>query len=212
MSLFWDSLEAGGDRAALIAERESLSYSGLAQRIDRFARGLRARLPASLARPLVLIEATQRDRFDRRLSCLPSSALARDSCGAKVKRNSQVASRAPTSRTSSCGAKAPRGARRSSRASLRRCTPSSPCLLSTSGTTGAAKLVRLSRANLEANASAIAAYLQLSPVDRAITALPYHYSYGMSVLHTQLRSHAALVLTTASLVDAEFWSLARRTK
>src|SRR5690606_30861270 len=37
-----------------------------------------------------------------------------------------------------------------------------------------------------------------------------HYSYGMSVVHTHLLSHATLVLTSASLVDGEFWSLARQ--
>ena len=45
-------------------------------------------------------------------------------------------------------------------------------LLSTSGSTGSPKLVRLSRTNLESNAEAIASYLGLTADDRAITTLP----------------------------------------
>jgi acyl-CoA synthetase (AMP-forming)/AMP-acid ligase II len=45
-------------------------------------------------------------------------------------------------------------------------------LLSTSGTTGSPKLVRLSRANIQANAASITAYLHITPADRAITSLP----------------------------------------
>ena len=40
-------------------------------------------------------------------------------------------------------------------------------LVSTSGSTGSPKLVRLSRQNLLSNAQAIAAYLRLTPADRA---------------------------------------------
>ena len=55
-------------------------------------------------------------------------------------------------------------------------------LLATSGSTGNAKLVRLSRRNLIANARSIAAYLQLGPGERAIQSLPMHYAYGLSLM------------------------------
>ena len=73
--------------------------------------------------------------------------------------------------------------------------PDLAVLLSTSGTTGTPKLVRLSRRNLVANAEAIAGYLGVTPEDRAITLLPFHYSYGMSVLHIHLMRGAGIVLT-----------------
>jgi acyl-CoA synthetase (AMP-forming)/AMP-acid ligase II len=206
---FWDSLEAGGDRPALISEQESLSYSSLVQRIERFAQGLRARLPESLPRPLVLLEAANElDSIVAYLACLRAGwpvILVAEGQGS------------PTSAIASTYAPNIVVHRASAdwEASLSSAEPATmhgelAVLLSTSGTTGAAKLVQLSAANLQANASAIAAYLDLSPADRAITALPYHYSYGMSVLHTHLLVHAGLVLTAASLVDSEFWSLARR--
>jgi hypothetical protein len=78
-------------------------------------------------------------------------------------------------------------------------------LMSTSGSTGSPKLVRLSRRNLLANARAIAHYLGLSPDDRAITTLPLHYCYGLSVLHSHLVAGASVVLNDASVIDPSFW-------
>lgn len=84
-------------------------------------------------------------------------------------------------------------------------------LLSTSGTTGTAKLVRLSRQNLQANAESIVAYLGLTPADRAPTTLPMPYCYGLSVMNSYLAAGAALVLTDRSVVDRCFWDLFRAT-
>jgi len=80
-------------------------------------------------------------------------------------------------------------------------------LLSTSGTTGSPKLVRLSCANIQANAESIAAYLHITPADRAITSLPLYYSYGMSVLNSHLQAGATLLLTGMSVADEQFWDL-----
>jgi acyl-CoA synthetase (AMP-forming)/AMP-acid ligase II len=205
---FWDSLEAGGDRVALVARGESVSYSGLVQRIDACTRELRALLPGSVPRPLVLLEAAQElDSIVAYLTCLRAGwpvilvaeGQASSSSGIGGVYQPNLIVRCDTAGWGPSLA-SPEPAAMHAELAL---------LLSTSGTTGAAKLVRLSAGNLQANAGAIAAYLGLSASDRAITALPFHYSYGMSVLHTHLLSHATLVLTAASLVDDEFWSLAR---
>jgi acyl-CoA synthetase (AMP-forming)/AMP-acid ligase II len=82
-------------------------------------------------------------------------------------------------------------------------------LLSTSGSTGTAKLVKLSKRNLQANAEAIAAYLELTKQDRALLNLKFSYSYGLSVLHTHLLRGASLVLTEASVTEPEFWHTLR---
>jgi long-chain acyl-CoA synthetase len=78
-------------------------------------------------------------------------------------------------------------------------------LLSTSGTTGSPKLVRLSHKNLAANAASIAAYLCIRPEDRPVTALPMHYSYGLSVIHSHLFVGATLLLTSESIASRSFW-------
>ncbi|MGH3361088.1 MAG: AMP-binding protein, partial [Nocardioides sp.] len=78
-------------------------------------------------------------------------------------------------------------------------------LLSTSGSTGSPKLVRLSGTNLRSNAEGIASYLRLTPEDRAATSLPLHYCYGLSVVNSHLATGAGLVLTDHSVVDECFW-------
>jgi acyl-CoA synthetase (AMP-forming)/AMP-acid ligase II len=87
--------------------------------------------------------------------------------------------------------------------------PDLALLMSTSGSTGAPKLVRLSDRNLLSNALAIGEYLHLTPGDRGITSLPLHYCYGLSVLHSHLAAGAAVVLTDASVVDPCFAAAVR---
>jgi long-chain acyl-CoA synthetase len=87
--------------------------------------------------------------------------------------------------------------------------PSLALLLSTSGTTGSPKLVRLSRDNLLANARSIASYLQLDHHERAISSLPFHYSYGLSVLHSHLYVGASMVVSAASVMRPELWQAMR---
>jgi acyl-CoA synthetase (AMP-forming)/AMP-acid ligase II len=82
-------------------------------------------------------------------------------------------------------------------------------LLGTSGTTGAPRLVRLSARNVGSNAAAIAAYLGIGPDDRAVTTLPMHYCYGLSVVHSHLHAGACLVLTDRSVTDPAFPALLR---
>ncbi len=82
-------------------------------------------------------------------------------------------------------------------------------LLSTSGSTGDPKLVRLSARNIASNANAIAEYLGITPADRAATTLPLHYSYGLSVLNSYLAAEASLLLVRQSVIDPVFWNEAR---
>lgn len=83
-------------------------------------------------------------------------------------------------------------------------------LLSTSGSTGSAKLVRLSRSNIHENARSIAQYLELDQTRVAATTLPMHYSYGLSVLNSFLLAGGRVVLTEISVIDAGFLPLLER--
>ena len=62
--------------------------------------------------------------------------------------------------------------------------PDLALLLSTSGTTGSPKLVRLSYQNLISNASSISEYLSLDTSEIAISTLPMNYSFGLSILNS----------------------------
>lgn len=88
--------------------------------------------------------------------------------------------------------------------------PDLAVLLSTSGSTGSPKLVRLSHENVLSNADAIVAALAITPADRAITSLPLHYCFGLSVLHAQLRAGATVVLRTRSLADPDLGDMLAR--
>ena len=90
--------------------------------------------------------------------------------------------------------------------------PSLALLLSTSGSTGSPKLVRLSAVNLQANAESIASYLSIRPSDVAATTLPMHYCYGLSVINSHLLAGASILLTSLSVVDGCFWDLFRAKK
>lgn len=88
--------------------------------------------------------------------------------------------------------------------------PDLALLLSTSGSTGDPKLVRLSAGNIDSNARSIAQYLSITGHDRAISSLPLFYSYGLSVLNSYLAAGAGLILTSTSVVDPEFWAIFRQ--
>ena len=88
--------------------------------------------------------------------------------------------------------------------------PDLALLLSTSGSTGSPKLVRLSWENLAANADQIATYLDIRESDCAATTLPLHYCYGLSVVHSHLSRGASIALTDLSVVDECFWTLFRQ--
>lgn len=88
--------------------------------------------------------------------------------------------------------------------------PDLTLLLSTSGSTGSPKLVRLSTANLLANAESIAEYLDIRDTDCAATTLPMSYCYGLSVIHSHLLRGAALILTDLSVIEDGFWELFSR--
>lgn len=87
--------------------------------------------------------------------------------------------------------------------------PDLALLLSTSGSTGSEKLVRLSYSAIAANAGSIIDYLSLGPGDRTITTLPMAYSFGLSLLNSFLGAGASLVLTEESVMSRQFWSLAQ---
>lgn len=87
--------------------------------------------------------------------------------------------------------------------------PELAVLLSTSGSTGSPKLVRLTRRAVEANAGSIATALDIDPGHRGMACLPLHYSYGLSVLNSHLLAGASVVLTDDTVASPHFWRLLR---
>lgn len=88
--------------------------------------------------------------------------------------------------------------------------PELAILLSTSGTTGSPKLVRLTYSNLISNSASIASYLNLNISERAITSLPMNYSFGLSIINSHLSVGASIVITSESITQRGFWDIFNR--
>ena len=77
-------------------------------------------------------------------------------------------------------------------------------LLTTSGSTGSSKYVRLSYDNIIANTNSIAAYLKIQSYDRVITTLPMCYTYGLSLVQTHLYKGASIVVYNDTVLNNSF--------
>lgn len=203
--LFCDDLRLHGDRVALIADGHTITYAELEERVDAVAARLGSErrlillgagnaiepLVAYLAalrggHPVLLAAADNDDTAGLLASAYdPDVVIAAHDGWAIEERRAE---------------------------SAHELHPDLALLLSTSGSTGSAKLVRLSRQNLRANAESIAEYLGITEHHRAVTTLPMQYCYGLSVINSHLQSGAALVLTDLSVVDRCFWDLFAATK
>ena len=84
--------------------------------------------------------------------------------------------------------------------------------LTTSGSTGSPKLVKLTYENIYSNAESISEYLSIDEKERPITSLPMHYSFGLSIINSHLIKGATILLTNNSLMEKEFWSFLKTYK
>lgn len=79
-------------------------------------------------------------------------------------------------------------------------------LLSTSGSTGSPKLVKLSEENLLSNAKSIASYLPIKYDDVVPLNLPLSYSYGLSILTSNCVIGNTVVCGLPDIMSRDFWS------
>lgn len=194
-------LAAHGDRTAVITADGPVSYAELAARVDRAARrlGRERRLVllvgsntvealvvhlAALAagHPVLLVPGDRPEAVQSLIDAYDPDVVARPGGGDMLLDERRDVS-------------------------AHELHPDLALLLSTSGSTGSPKLVRLSHENLQANAESIAQYLDIRDTDRAATTLPLHYCYGLSVVHSHLLRGAGLILTDLSVADTCFWEL-----
>ncbi len=197
---FFDSFGMHGSRPALVCEDGAVDYAMLAARADAFA----ARLGP--VPQLVLLSMTSTvDAVVAYLGCLRGRHPVILAGSADLPATRALAARFLPD--IECDGTTILGERALD--SAHRLHPDLAVLLSTSGSTGGARLVRLAAAAVDANARTIAAYLDIDGDERGLASLPLHYSYGLSVLNSHLAAGAAVVLSGRSLVDPELWALAR---
>ncbi|MGI5376921.1 AMP-binding protein [Streptomyces sp. CA-251387] len=197
---FARGLAAYGDRLALSTPDGDLSYRELAERVAATAERL-----GPVRRLVLLAGANRADALVTHLAALSAGhpvLLVPGDSASTIRSLTEayapdVVARPHTDGTWTLDERHPESAHT--------LHPDLALLLSTSGSTGSPKLVRLSHENLQANAESIAAYLGIDDTDRAATTLPMHYCYGLSVIHSHLLRGAGLVLTERSVSDAAFW-------
>lgn len=194
MSPLVDRMRSYGDRVAVLTNTQQLSYRQLAGRVAAAAGELGER------RRLVLLET--RNDVDTLVSYLGALAGEHVVLPVPAGRDHRtiVTTYRPDVVIDEAGLHVHSGAAHALHQDL-------ALLMSTSGSTGSPKLVRLSRTNLASNAAAIAEYLDIRETDAAATTLPMSYCYGLSVIHSHLLVGAALILTEHSVADKEFWEL-----
>ncbi|HYJ56236.1 MAG TPA: non-ribosomal peptide synthetase, partial [Mycobacterium sp.] len=197
MSLLVQHLRRHGDSVAVLTESQQLTYLELADLVEIASRSLGRR------RRLILLET----RNDLHTLILYLGALAGEHVALPVPagrdHSDVIGTYQPDVVIDATGVHVRPGGGHLLHDDL-------ALLMSTSGSTGSPKLVRLSRRNLVANAIAISEYLDIRGTDRAATTLPMSYCYGLSVIHSHLLVGAALILTEHSVADAGFWELFRR--
>ncbi len=178
------SLRRHGDAPALLAAGERLTYAELADRVEQRAAALGSE------RRLLLLEC--RNTVETVVAYLAALEAGHPVIlvGPDCPRDELEATYGPDAELPG-----PR----------QELHPDLAVLLSTSGSTGSPKLVRLSRENLRSNAASIAEYLDLGPGDCAATTLPLQYCYGLSVLNSHLLAGASVLLTEDSVVEDRFW-------
>lgn len=85
-------------------------------------------------------------------------------------------------------------------------------LLSTSGSMGSTKFVKLSKNNLKTNTDSIINYLKINNKDSAITNLPISYSYMISVINTHFEVGGSIIISKYSLIQKKFWKILKNSK
>jgi acyl-coenzyme A synthetase/AMP-(fatty) acid ligase len=83
--------------------------------------------------------------------------------------------------------------------------PKNFILLSTSGTTGNPKFVRISKKNILSNTKKIIEYLNINSQHTTITTMPMAYSYGISIINTHLEKGAKIIVNNNTVAERKFW-------
>ncbi len=78
-------------------------------------------------------------------------------------------------------------------------------LIPTSGSTGDPKCVRLTAGNISSCTDSIVQYLGMTAERITVSLLPFHYSYGLSVLHNTCCVRASMLLTEKSILERSLW-------
>jgi len=79
-------------------------------------------------------------------------------------------------------------------------------LMPTSGSMGSVKFVKISKENITENTNSIIKYLKITSKEKAITNMPFNYSYMLSIINTHIQIGASIFVTNESMLQKQFWN------
>ncbi len=85
-------------------------------------------------------------------------------------------------------------------------------LMTTSGSTGSPKLVKISYQNILENTKSICKFLGINKNHTTITTLQPYYTYGLSILNTHMYKKAKIIINNHSFFEKEFWHHCKKFK
>lgn len=193
--MWWNNLERYGDKVAVLEAQKTLTYRQLAAAADRLA----AKLPGTPQ----LIHIRAANSAATVIAYL--AALRHDHVPLLTGTDDPAEEHLINRYQPNLTLDANKSKFTTYRTPVAKLHPDLGQLASTSGSTGSPKLARLSKNSLNHNAQAIAASLDLTPSSVAITSLPLHYCYGMSVVASHFAVGASVAITPHSVTSPEFW-------
>lgn len=210
MQFFWNNLEKYGDNIALISEHETVSYNQLSQIADGITESIPERSFAFLICKNQIASVAGYMAFLRKriVPVLLSSAIDKELFNKLMHIYKPQFIWCPEDFLNETGTYFYGG--------YKLIPTGSDCpnmndklalLVTTSGSTGSPKLVRLSYQNIQSNTESITDFLGILPDDKAISTLPMNYVYGLSIIQTHLMVGAGIIMTEHTVFEKCFWKI-----
>ena len=85
-------------------------------------------------------------------------------------------------------------------------------LIPTSGSTGESKFVKLTYKNIISNIIKISNFLKINSKHITITTLPPEYTYGLSIINSNIFKGGSIIMSAGSVIEPKFWEIVKKFK
>jgi len=199
-TVFWDNFSSHGDKIALVSGDQSLSYNDLEKEIKSFNQQIGQEksllllgVDNSIESVIALYGALHGGHTV--ILCDNENLSLRKNLSQDFSPNYEYFSVNGKLELSACN----------NSVGPKELHPDLTLMVSTSGSTGSSKCVRLSSKNILSNTQSICEYLSIDSQDTAALVLPFHYCYGLSVLNSHLSVGATVHIGNLSIASPDFF-------
>jgi len=210
MRFFWNNLEQYGKSPALISEQETVSYKELSQIADMIAGDIPERSFAFLICKNQIASVVGYIAFLRKriVPVLLSASIDNELFNNLMRIYKPQFIWCPEDFLNETGTHCYGGYKLISTGNdCPKMNDNLAVLVTTSGSTGSPKFVRLSYQNIQSNTESITEFLGIVSEDKAITTLPMNYVYGLSIIQSHLMAGAGIIMTEYTVFDRQFWQI-----